>query len=178
MIQRDAHVEPEATGSGDTSSWRGRLAWPLGTLGILLSLTNVVLVFLNRSAIHSLDQADPIQVVLPLGYSIIGALLVSRRPRNPIGWIFLGIGIFTGLPGISTQYVFRSAHFHRLPLVAWVAWTNDWMVWLVFPTGLAAFFFLLFPDGRFQSHRWRRLGWASGVILVAGVVLNMLEKTI
>ncbi|HCO02089.1 MAG TPA: hypothetical protein DIT48_01755, partial [Actinobacteria bacterium] len=60
------------------------------------------LVFLNRSAIHSFDQADPIELILPIGFAVIGALLVSRRPRSPIGWIFLGIAIFGGLPGIAT----------------------------------------------------------------------------
>ena len=96
------------------------LAWPLGVLGLLISATTATLVFLNRSAIHALDQANPIEVILPIGYSIMGALLVSRRSRNPVGWIFLGIGLFTGLPGVATQYAFRSAHFHALPAVAWV----------------------------------------------------------
>src|SRR5439155_1559496 len=87
-----------------------------------------------------------------------GAGPIPRGPaRNPVGWIFLGIAVFTGLPGIALQYVFRSAHFGRLPFVPWVAWTHDWVEWLVFPTGLATFFFLLFPDGDLPSARWRWL---------------------
>ncbi len=167
--------EPE---SGIRWAWLPRVAWPLGAIGILGSAATATLVFLNRSAIHTFDQADPVEIILPLGYAVIGALLASRRPQNLIGWIFLGIGIFTALPGISTQYVFRSSHLRPLPGVAWVAWTHDWMVWLIFPTGLATFLLLLFPDGHFQSRRWRRLGWVAGGLLTLGTVFSMLEKSI
>jgi signal transduction histidine kinase len=154
------------------------LAWPLGVLSLLISAATATLAFMNRSAIHSLDEASPIEVILPIGFAVIGALLVSRRSRSPIGWIFLGIAIFTGLPGIATQYVFRSWHFHRLPAVSWVGWTNDWVSWLVFPPGLATFLFLLFPDGRLPSRRWRWLAWTAALLLVVGVAFMMLETSI
>jgi signal transduction histidine kinase len=158
--------------------WFRHLAWPLGVLSLLACVLTATLVVLNRSAIHTLAQADPVELFLPIGYAIIGALLASRRPRSPIGWLFLGIAIFTALPGIATEYVFRSSHFHALPLVSWVGWTADWMDWLVFPSGFALFFFLLFPDGRLQSRRWRWLAWSGLVVLVAGTVMLMLQRTI
>jgi hypothetical protein len=130
-----------------------RLAWPLCVVGLLTAVGTAALAFVNRSAMHSLDQANPVEIILPIGYAIIGALLASRKPRNPIGWIFLGIAIFTGIPGLASQYVFRSWHFHRLPAVDWVAWSHDPLGWLVFPPGLATFFFLLFPDGHLRSPR-------------------------
>src|SRR5439155_7915813 len=104
------------------------LAWPLGVLGLLIPAATATLVFLNRSAIHSIDQASPIGVILPIGFSLIGALLASRRTQSPIGWIFLGIAIIGGLPDLATQYVFRNEHFHRLPFVVWVAWLQSWVI--------------------------------------------------
>jgi signal transduction histidine kinase len=163
---------------GRTEGPWARLAWPLGVFGLAIVATTATLVFLNRSAIHSIDQADPIELVLPIGFAVIGALLASRVPRNPIGWIFLGIGILSALPGIATQYAFLNAHVHPLPFVRWVAWTHDWMAWLVFPPGLATFFFLLFPDGRLATPRWRWVARAAAVVLVTGVVFQMLEKRI
>jgi hypothetical protein len=177
-----AHVEPaparDPPSPSDASSRLPSLAWPLGILGLLISVTVATLAYLNRSAIHGLDQADPIEMLLPIGYSIMGALLASRRPRNPIGWIFLGIAIFGGLPGIATQYVIRSTHIHRLPFVAWVAWTHDWVGWLVFPGGLAAFFFLLFPDGHLASRRWRWLARFAVAVVVLGIGVFMTQRTI
>jgi hypothetical protein len=155
-----------------------RLAWPLGALGLLVAATVAVLAFLNRSAIHGFDDADPIEIAIPIGFSIIGALLASRRPRNPIGWIFLGIAIFGGLPGIATQYLLRSQRFHPLPFVGWVAWTHDWVAWLVFPTGLATFFFLLFPDGHLQSRRWRWVARLAVTLVVGGTVAFMTQRRI
>jgi signal transduction histidine kinase len=154
------------------------LAWPLGVLTLLISAATATLVFLNRSAIHSFDQANPVELVLPIGYAIIGTLLASRRPRNPLGWILLGIGIFTGWPGVATQYAFRSSHFHHLPFVEWIAWTHDWTIWLVFPPGLATFFFLLFPEGRLQSRRWRWVAGFAAALVGIGVVLMMLQDHI
>ena len=116
---------------------------------------------MNRSAIDAFDQTDPVDVILPIGFATIGTLLATRKPRNRIGWVFLGIAIIGVLSGVSTEYVFRSSHFGPLPFADWVAWAHDPLNWLVFPAGLATFFFLLFPDGHLPSNRSRWLAWLA-----------------
>ena len=118
------------------------------------------------------------QVIVPIGYSVIGAFLASRRPRNPTGWIFLSIAFLAGLQGVTQQYVFRSFYIHRLPLVTWVALSHDSISWVTFPCGLVVLFFLLFPDGHFQSRRWRSLAWIAGTVFWVGLAGNILEKTV
>jgi signal transduction histidine kinase len=174
----DARADPAALDQERGASWLRHLAWPLGALALLIPAATATLVFLNRSAIHTVSAANPIGVILPVGFAIIGALLVSRRSRNRMGWIFLGIGLFVGVDGITSEYVFRSSHFHPLPFLSWVAWLQGWNIWLVYPTGLALFLFLLFPDGRFQSRLWRRLGWVAATCATAGILLNMVQPTI
>src|SRR5438874_12083833 len=49
---------------------------------------------------------------------------------------------------------------------------------MVFPTGLIFYLFLLFPDGRLPSPRWRRLVWIAGALFVVGLALIVLEPTI
>jgi signal transduction histidine kinase len=154
------------------------LAWPIGIVCLLACATTATLDVLNRSAIHALDSADPVEVILPIGFAVIGAMLASRRSRNPIGWIFLGIAFFVGMSGISTQYTLRSTRIHRLPATPWVAWTHDPVSWLVFPAGLALWFFLLFPDGRLQSPRWRWFAWVCGAVLAVGFVFTVLQRSI
>ena len=171
MAETTAGMGPGVGGSDASPRQLRRLAWGLGILALLILAAAGSLVVLNRSAIHSFDQADPTDVIVPIGYAVIGALLAARRARNPIGWIFLGIAITGGLSGLSTEYVFRNWHVHRLPLVAWVGWTHDWLAWLAFPAGLATFFFLLFPDGHLQSRRWRMVAWFAG-----GVTARTLEQ--
>jgi signal transduction histidine kinase len=154
------------------------LAWSLAALGILTVGAIATMVVLNRSAIHSFDDADVIELILPIGYAVMGTLVAVRRPRNPIGWIFLAIAIFVALGGLSQQYLLRDVRVRPMPLTPWFAWVHDWAVALVFPVGLVAFFFLLFPDGRFASARWRRFAWVVGVVGATGVVLSMIEPRI
>src|SRR5690349_7844172 len=89
MLDQAVRADPE-TGVADSDSNRwARLAWPLGALALLAIIAAATVLFLSRSAIHSLDEADITDVVTPIGYAVIGALLASRRSRNPVGWIFL-----------------------------------------------------------------------------------------
>src|SRR5436190_3407745 len=171
-----AQAAPETTAE-EPSRFRV-LAWPIGILCLLACATTAAFSFLNRSAIHSLDKADPVDVILPIGFAIIGAMLASRLSRNPIGWIFLGIAFFTAVPGIATQYTLRSTRITPLPATPWVAWTHDPMAWLVFPAGFALWFFLLFPDGKLQSSGWRRFAWFASAILIVGFGFTVLEKVI
>jgi signal transduction histidine kinase len=165
------------TSTQDDQPWFRRLAWPVAGLALLTVAVTATLAVMNRAAMHSFDQADPVDLILPIGVAVIGAMVASRQPRNPIGWIFLGIAIFGAAPGIATQYVFRSFHFGRLPGVAWFAWAHDLSVWVIFPSGLASFLFLLFPDGHLQSHRWRWFARFAGATLAVGFVFMVLNKS-
>jgi signal transduction histidine kinase len=162
----------------DRPTQLGRLAWPLAAVWLLAWLASLALVIANRSAMRSFEQADPVDVILPIGFAVIGTLLASRTPRNPIGWIFLGIAVIGALSGVVTMYVFRDSHFGPLPLTAWVAWIHDPLNWVVFPAGLAAFFFLLFPDGHLPSSRWRWFAWFTASILGLGFVFYVFQDTI
>ncbi len=155
-----------------------RLAWALGALWLLAWLTAVALAIANRSAIRSVGQFDPVDLILPIGFAVIGVLLASRTPRNPTGWIFLGIALIGALSGIMTHYVFRSTHVAPLPFTEWVAWLHDPLNWLVFPAGLATLFFLTFPDGHLASRRWRWLARFAALIVVMGVGFLMFQTSI
>jgi hypothetical protein len=168
----------ESDSAHDVPGWVPRLALGLGAIGLIGAATVAVLMFLNRSSIHSLDEAGLENAVLPIGFSLIGALLASRRPRNPIGWMFLAMAVLLVVQGISAQYAIRGTHGQPLPAVPWVAWMHDWTGWLVFPVGLATFFYLLFPDGHLQSRRWRWVAGLAGLLLVFGEMVWMLQWTI
>lgn len=79
----DPILDRSAPASPAGESWLRHLAWPLGVLGLLVSAVTSTLVVLNRSAIHSLDQADPIELVLPIGYSIMARCSSRAGPATP-----------------------------------------------------------------------------------------------
>jgi hypothetical protein len=101
-----------------------------------------------------------------LAFTIVGALIASRRPENPIGWICLVAGLFWTLIALDDQYsAYGLATTGVVPFPAAVAALSQWL-WVP-PVGLLSIYLiLLFPDGRLPSRRWRPLAWFSGVVMV------------
>jgi two-component system NarL family sensor kinase len=108
-------------------------------------------------------------LVAVLAFAAVGAVLASRRPANPIGWVFCAASLgwagtqFAGQYGVYAVFSRPGA----LPAGRWLVWVQEW---LFAPSlGLVAVFtLLLFPDGHLPSRRWRPAGWLAGVLLVAG----------
>jgi hypothetical protein len=101
-----------------------------------------------------------------LAFTIVGALIASRRPENPIGWICLVAGLFWTLIVLDDQYIAYALATTggMVPLAAAVA-LNQWL-WVP-PVGLLSVYLILFfPDGKLPSRRWRPLAWFSGTVLV------------
>lgn len=148
---------------------RGRLgwfAWSLAGVTILVSVAGSVL-----SIVYSVTSGDAsaflfhvaLNPFVTIAYAILGALVASRRPRNVIGWIFLavaGLYAITVSAGVYWNYAAAVPGARPLPGVAFAEWLGQWS-WLssiILPT---VFVFLLFPDGRLLSSRWRPILWSA-----------------
>jgi signal transduction histidine kinase len=96
-----------------------------------------------------------------------GSVILSRQPRNLAGWVFLALGFLVVVEGMSQILVFASIRAHAdVPLVPVWAVAGEYAI---FPMFLLPLLWLLFPDGRPPSPRWR---WAIRAFLVAvGVAL-------
>jgi hypothetical protein len=107
-------------------------------------------------------------VVLPfLAFPLVGALIASKRPKNPIGWICLAVGIIWMIMLISSSYGVYGllARPGSVPFPAAIGSLGVWM-WVPAVGLLGTYLILLFPDGRLPSKRWRPLAWLSGVAIV------------
>jgi len=103
-----------------------------------------------------------------IAFGTPGALIAARQPRNPIGWVFLGVAIASGIQELATQYAIW-AILHEgggLPLERVAAWLPAWL-WIPGTSG-ALFLLLLFPDGRLPSIGWR---WVLG-LGIAGTLIG------
>jgi hypothetical protein len=95
--------------------------------------------------------------VLSLAYPAVGALVASRLPTNPIGWIFCGLGLLYAAQRFTTAYAdYALLENIALPWGESVAWFSTW-IGFANPT-LGVFLMLLFPGGRLPSRRWR-IAW-------------------
>ena len=94
-----------------------------------------------------------------LAFPIVGALIASRRPENPVGWTCLAAGLFWILIFLGDSI--PSSVSTLVVIDALTQW-----IWVP-PVGLLGIYLiLLFPDGRLSSRRWRPLAWLSGAVMV------------
>jgi hypothetical protein len=101
-----------------------------------------------------------------LVFPLVGALIASRHPRNPIGWICLAVGLLWMLLGLCDYYgVYGLAKPGSVPFPVVIYALVEWL-WLPTVGLLAIYLVLLFPDGRPPSRRWRPLAWLSGAVIV------------
>jgi hypothetical protein len=100
--------------------------------------------------------------------ALAGGLLAARRPSSPIGWLLGAIALVWALQQFSFGYAAYGllAHPGSLPAATPMPLLYVTMALLI-ELGIALLF-LLFPDGRLPSPRWRPVLWAG---LVATAVL-------
>jgi hypothetical protein len=147
------------------------LAWTLAVLYVLLTASGQLLqVLAGRPWDPVLGfSGNAILSAAMTVWSIIGALIVSRQPGNRIGWILCAVPLTAATEDLSFGYAAYdlSAHPGSLPgveiMVVWTAISS-----LPFVIVLLMFLFLLFPDGRLLSPRWRLVAWLGiGAVAVA-----------
>jgi hypothetical protein len=163
--------------STSAASW---LAWSLVTLSVVLLVGGIALDQMTRSSAPGRPYYGPVDAVFYLAtvltFSVVGAIVASRQPRNAIGWIFCGIGLVVGLNSFTGSYAEYhlaggSAAGSLAETAAWFA-SWSWTLWVYVPT---TFLLLLFPDGRLPSPRWRPVAWCAALGVISFVAGNALE---
>src|SRR5579859_1963644 len=140
-------------------------AWRI-VLGLLAILSFAAAVPLSLLA-HQLDSAL-IGAVIGIPCTAVGMVVTRRQRENPLGWLFLVIGVCLFLSTIGQDYAVLAHRLgHRLPFGPVALVLNE--IW-----GPSLFLFtvviLLFPDGRLPSRFWRgalRVYAACFVVLLA-----------
>jgi hypothetical protein len=146
------------------------LAWALCALTLMLTALNFLLIALNVSSNVPAYVFWPELTSIAVGYSMIGAIIASRLPNHPIGWICCAIGLIAAVDHFGGEYSLYAllALPHPLPGGEAMLWLQGWF-WMLF-IGLIVFLLLLFPTGRLPSSRWRTFAWVSGAVIAAGVI--------
>jgi signal transduction histidine kinase len=100
-------------------------------------------------------------------YGVVGLAIAIREPRNPIGWIFLGVwaGVALVFSFAGTYAQWAAIDHPGAPGAVFLTWLGNW-AWVPIFTVLLTYPLLLFPDGRLPSRRWRSVAWAIGVLTV------------
>src|SRR5215210_8470440 len=149
-----------------------RLAWSLCAFSLALTALSLLLLGLNLSHPNTPVFGSWLDTTLSaLSYAPVGALIASRHPRNPVGWVLCLYGFVISISHFGAQYATYAllAQPDSLPAGEAMAWITSWILPIV--NGLTVFYILLFPTGRLPSRRWRWLGWLTAAFVVVGVIL-------
>ena len=153
------------------------LAWSLVVLSVALLVGGLALALMTRSSIpERLYDGLVTLSVLALAFSVVGAIIASRQPRNAIGWIFGGVGVTIGFSSFAGHYAefWLASGFGRGVLGETAAWFSSWS-WTLLVYVPTSFLLLLFPDGRLPSPRWRPVAWCAVLGLIGFLAGYTLE---
>ena len=162
--------------SRHTSAW---LTWLLVAISVVLLVGGVALARTTGSIDPelpngSVGHADSAVLLLAtvLTFSVVGAIVASRHPRNAIGWIFCAMGLVVGLGTLASgyaEYWLASGSGGSQSLGETAAWFASWW-WIALVGVPTTFLLLLFPNGRLPSPRWRPVAWCAGLGIIGFVV--------
>lgn len=153
----------------------GRLSWAVVLLALLgyglylaLGLSSP-----SVSGPAAFSPDDAIWVLGQVAFAIVGAVVASRRPELPFGWLFSVAGLLGLVEGIAAR-----AAVHALVDSSESAWGGAaaWLSAALWYPNIALLVLgaLLFPSGRPPSRGWWAVAWALGAgaaLAAVGMVL-------
>jgi signal transduction histidine kinase len=149
---------------------RSALGWWLGGVACGLAAATVVLLVLNRGTIEgrpglpiwaTVGQSQGTALAATLATAVLGGLVLTRRPGNRMGQVFLGASLILAVSMFAQEYAVRGLVTapRSLPWptpMAWIQAVGNKSILLA-----VALVLLLFPRGRLLSGAWRPVLWVA-----------------
>ena len=145
-----------------------RIAVALAILSTACTVAAFVLMFPNDFKVGEIFW--PALILVGTVYPLVGVRIISREPRNLVGWFMLLGACCWAIDLFAQQYAwfaFQSAG--GLPGASFGAWLSAWF----WPLGTAMLLILMpifFPDGLLPSRRWGPIVVAVVVVVLATAV--------
>src|SRR5215210_2795424 len=159
-----------------TAAW---LAWSLWVLVIALAVASFILRHWIADWIAPQTQHEGTwhlenmlwwSILIPAlvpAYATVGALVVARRPGNPVGWLCLALGALVALEDVVWQLLPQYVT-PALEITAGILGT------LIIPPLPFVLLLIVFPDGRLPSRRWQLAIWLT----LGAVGLRLIEVVV
>jgi hypothetical protein len=169
----------EAAGPDRAPRWPAVLAWAVAGLTMLSLAPDLWL--LSRMWLAGVEAAPPtIATVAPVVLVVVsamtvGAVVASHRPRHPVGWLLLGVGLGVAAnvlvePYVKYGLVVRPGSLPGARHLVGFLYSSFFVALCC-----AGFVLLLTPTGRLPSPRWRwwaRVAAAAPVVTMVGFAVQ------
>jgi hypothetical protein len=153
------------------------LAWTVWLLALLGLAAVAWFDHLQRQAGNSdvvtLDASSVPYLVAALSAATVGAVLASRRPRHPVGWLLLAVGLSVIAAGLANAYTIYAPPAWSGSLAPFYLQVYQ-SVGLVLLAVCLGFILLLTPTGSLPSPRWRWWAWVTAAAPVVALVTLVL----
>jgi hypothetical protein len=164
--------EVAAAPSGGTRL--ANLATALGVLSLLsVPATLILNALINQFPSSSSDIANGASgIAFTLAFTLVGVIVARRQPRNPMGWMLMGVALAVAAGDVGSAYAYLDYTLHHgsLPLGPLaVLLSGSWEYAFI----LLPLIILLFPQGHLGP-RWRwplRAYLALATVVVGGTLL-------
>jgi hypothetical protein len=155
------------------------IAWGLAGVVVVNSVVNVALWVGRMNGLptfYDLTEVLGWGLVLPLFFSILSALIISRQSGNRLGWLMMVVALALNNP---VTYFLQPAQDPPVTVTAsmwFLIWVNTWSwVPVIFPIFLIP---LYFPTGHISSPRWRWVVKSITTLAVLFMLVAAFEQNI
>jgi signal transduction histidine kinase len=141
-----------------------RMAW-----GTFIVVTAMYVAGLGLDiASHSVDPSGLFTFVFP----VVGIFVLTKQPRNRVGWVLLGIGMLGILGTILNGYGEYGLKINPGSVPGPdVAEALAQPMWAPVIGVVGIYLILLFPDGRLPSARWKKVAWLAAIGILGTCIL-------
>jgi len=171
---------------GRASLMPARIGWLLAAFAAVCAVVDTAMTAAYRPLLSEQSVAVhgwPLTTAASLGSAVMGALIVSRYPKHPIGWLLSGLGTTSSFSMVTEAYslwVINGNGPGPTSAAHLAAWISAFFGGALALSGLTVMF-LISPDGRFLSRRWRYVALAAvtGLLLwLSGLFLTPPSKIV
>jgi len=158
----------------------------LAAAGWLLTAATVTAIFGMDAQLRGAGRTDlatisansaVIYVPVMFSAATVGLVVAARRPRHPVGWLFLALGLFVALSGALDDYAAYGLLTRpgSRPGAAFAANAPGaiFMPWLV----IVALVLYLTPTGRALSKRWAGVARVTAISGTIGFAVALVSRS-
>lgn len=108
-------------------------------------------------------------LLLPVLFTVSGALILSRQPQNRIGWLLLVVALGVLLDSAAQPFIQEAPTSPTM--LDWVMIFLANTMWMVIFFSLFLLLYL-FPDGHYLTRRWSWAGWLAVIMALTLLIVG------